>query len=378
MTTSPSTTTLSTPPAPALPLHRRAARSLLESSWPLLKAGLFMLDAETAHHLTLRGLGTASRLGALKLLPEVAEAAPVTVAGLRFSNRVGLAAGLDKAGTCVDGFGAMGFGFVEIGTLTPRPQPGNPQPRLFRIVEREAIVNRMGFNNPGIAQGRTNAEASGRRQWKGVLGVNIGKNFDTSNTSAADDYVLGLHGAWEWADYVTVNLSSPNTKGLRDLQQDDSCRALLRILQGEQKALAQRHGRHVPVFIKISPDLEPAHLRSLARIFVEEKLEGVIATNTTLSRTHTEGLRHSGEGGGLSGAPLTERATALISDLARELDGALPIIGAGGIMDGHDAVEKLRAGAVLVQLYSGLIYRGPALVRECVEACAAAVREEKL
>lgn len=339
----------------------------MESSWPVLKAGLFMLDAETAHHVTLSGLSAASRLGALKLLPGVTEANPVTVAGLRFPNRVGLAAGLDKAGTCVDGFGALGFGFVEIGTLTPRPQPGNPQPRLFRIVEREAIVNRMGFNNPGIAQGRTNASGRG---WKGVLGVNIGKNFDTPNANAGDDYVLGLRGAWEWADYVTVNLSSPNTKGLRDLQQDDACRALLRTLHAEQKILAQQHQRQVPVFIKISPDLEPAHLQSLSRVFVEEKLEGVIATNTTLSRRHTEGLRHGGESGGLSGAPLTERSTALIADLAKALDGALPIIGAGGIMDGHDAVEKLRAGATLVQLYSGLIYRGPALVRECVEACA--------
>ncbi|MES2708026.1 MAG: quinone-dependent dihydroorotate dehydrogenase [Verrucomicrobiota bacterium] len=349
------------------PTRQRAARFVLESSWPLLKAGLFMLDAETAHHVTLRGLSAASKLGALRLLPGVTEANPVTVAGLRFPNRVGLAAGLDKAGTCVDGFGALGFGFVEIGTLTPRPQPGNPQPRLFRIVEREAIVNRMGFNNPGIDQGRANA--SGRR-WQGVLGVNIGKNFDTPNASAAGDYVLGLRGAWSWADYVTVNLSSPNTKGLRDLQQDDACRALLRALHAEQKVLAQRHQRHVPVFIKISPDLEPDHLRSLSRVFAEEKLEGVIATNTTLSRTHTEDLKHSGESGGLSGAPLTERATALIAALAKELDGALPVIGAGGIMSGHDAVEKLRAGAVLVQLYSGLIYRGPALVRECVEACA--------
>lgn len=356
------------PFSPSSPTQR-FARYLLESSWPALKAGLFLLDAETAHHVTLQGLSLASRTGALKLLPGTAEANPVTVAGLRFPNRVGLAAGLDKAGACVDGFAAMGFGFVEIGTLTPRPQPGNPQPRLFRIVEREAIVNRMGFNNPGIARGKANAEG---RQWHGVLGVNIGKNFDTPNPSAADDYVLGLRGAWSWADYITVNLSSPNTKGLRDLQQDDACRALLRTLQAEQKKLAQQHQRHVPIFIKISPDLEPDHLRSLSRVFVEEKLEGVIATNTTLSRTHTEGLRHSRESGGLSGAPLTERATALIANLVKELDGALPVIGAGGIMSGHDALEKIRAGAVLVQLYSGLIYRGPALVRECVEACAAA------
>ena len=335
----------------------------------MLKAGLFQLDAESAHHVTMRGLKLAEKAGLLRLLPPLLEASPVTVAGLRFPNRVGLAAGLDKAGQCVDGFGAMGFGHVEIGTLTPRPQPGNPQPRLFRIPEREAIVNRMGFNNPGIAQGQANAAG---RIFQGILGVNIGKNFDTPNDQAAEDYLLGLRGAWTWADYVTVNLSSPNTKGLRDLQQDEACRALIRTLHAEQKALAQQHSKHVPVLIKIAPDLTPGHRGSLAQVFVEEKLEGVIATNTTLSRTHTEGLRHSTEGGGLSGAPLTERATQFIAALARDLDGALPIIGAGGIMSGADAVEKLHAGATLVQLYTGLIYRGPALVRECVESCAGA------
>lgn len=360
----------STPPSPSR--LQLLARTALESSWPLLRAGLFQLDAETAHHVTLRGLKLAESAGVLRLLPPLAEAAPVTVAGLRFPNRVGLAAGLDKAGQCVDGFGALGFGHVEIGTLTPRAQPGNPQPRLFRIVEREAIVNRMGFNNPGIAQGQANAAG---RQFKGILGVNIGKNFDTPNERAADDYLLGLRGAWPWADYVTVNLSSPNTKGLRDLQQDEACRALIRTLHAEQQQLSQKHQRHVPVFIKIAPDLEPAHRTSLARLFVEEKLEGVIATNTTLSRTHTEGLLHSKEGGGLSGAPLTARATAFIAALARDLDGALPMIGAGGIMCGADAVEKLQAGANLVQLYSGLIYRGPGLVRECVETCAAALQK---
>lgn len=346
------------------------ARAAMENSWPLFKAGLFELDAETAHHVTLRGLSWAEKCGLTGVLPPLAEAAPIQVAGLHFPNRVGLAAGLDKAGQCVDGFGAMGFGHVEIGTLTPRPQPGNPKPRLFRIVEREAIVNRMGFNNPGIEAGRKNA--AGRR-FKGVLGVNIGKNFDTPNERAADDYLLGLRGAWTWADYVTVNLSSPNTKGLRDLQHDEACRALIRTLQAEQKILAQRHGKHVPVFIKIAPDLEDGHRHSLARLFVEEKLEGVIATNTTLRRTHTEGLRNSTETGGLSGAPLTVRATEFIAALARDLDGALPIIGVGGIMSGADAMEKIQAGASLVQVYSGLIYRGPALVRDCVESCAAAL-----
>ena len=345
------------------------ARGAMECSWPLLRAALFQLDAETAHHVTMRGLKLARGAGLLRLLPGTAEAGAVSLWGLRFPNRVGLAAGLDKTGEAVDGFGAMGFGHVEIGTLTPRPQPGNEKPRLFRIVEKEAIVNRMGFNNPGMAEGMVNVS---RRTWRGVLGVNIGKNFDTPNERAEDDYLICLRAAWPVADYVTVNLSSPNTKGLRDLQQEESCRALIRALRAEQVVLAQQHGRHVPVLIKIAPDLEEAHLDGLARLFTEEKLEGVIATNTTLSRTHVEGLPHADERGGLSGAPLTRRATEVIARLCRVLDGAMPVIGVGGIMCGADAVEKLQAGASLVQIYSGLIYRGPRLVRECVEACGAA------
>ncbi len=354
------------PPSP-LPLLPRLTRGAFENSYPLLRAGLFMMDAETAHHVTLRGLKLAAAAGLLHLLPGTVEAAPVTLWGLRFPNRVGLAAGLDKTGECLDGLGAMGFGHVEIGTLTPRPQPGNDPPRLFRIVEKQAIVNRMGFNNPGIVQGMKNAA---RRSWKGITGVNIGKNFDTPNERAVEDYLICLRHAWPRADYVTVNLSSPNTKGLRDLQQEESCRALIRALQLEQRKLAQQHGRHVPVLIKIAPDLEPAHLDGLARLFVEEKLEGVIATNTTLSRTHVEGLRHADERGGLSGAPLTQRATEVIARLCRALDGAMPVIGVGGIMSPADAVEKLRAGASLVQLYTGFVYHGPRLVRECIESAA--------
>ena len=334
--------------------------------------GLFRLDAERAHHVTLTGLKIAQKTGVVSLLPALREAAPVMVAGLRFPNRVGLAAGLDKAGECVDGFGAMGFGHVEIGTLTPRPQPGNPAPRLFRLVAQQAIINRMGFNNPGIVQGQANAAG---RQFTGILGVNIGKNFDTPNERAADDYLLGLRGAWTWADYVTVNLSSPNTKGLRDLQQSDACRDLICALHAEQQILAQQHQRHVPIFIKIAPDLAAADRASLAAVFIEERLEGVIATNTTLSRSEVEGAPHSTEMGGLSGAPLRERATAFIAALAKDLGGALPIIGVGGILSGEDAAEKIAAGAALVQLYTGLIYRGPALVRECVDACAATVAE---
>ena len=358
-------------PVQALPLLSRAARRTLELTYPALRAGLFMLDAETAHHVTMAGLKAGAATGMLKLLPGAAEAAPVTLWGLKFPNRVGLAAGLDKTGECLDGMGAMGFGHVEIGTLTPRPQPGNEKPRLFRIVSKEAIVNRMGFNNPGMVQGMKNVS---RRTWKGIVGVNIGKNFDTPNERAVEDYLICLRQAWPQADYVTVNLSSPNTKGLRDLQQEESCRALIRALHAEQRTLAQQHGRHVPVLIKIAPDLEDAHLDALARVFVEEQLEGVIATNTTLSRTHVEGLRYADERGGLSGAPLTVRATERIARLCRNLDGAMPVIGVGGIMGPADAIEKIQAGASLVQLYTGFVYHGPALVRECVEALGAMPR----
>lgn len=356
-------------PTASASLLQRTARRLLELSYPLARAGLFQLDAETAHHVTLRGLKLAARTGLLRLLPPTPEAGPVTLWGLRFPNRVGLAAGLDKTGECIDGMAALGFGFVEIGTLTPRPQPGNPQPRLFRIVDREAIVNRMGFNNPGIAAGMDHLR---RATWPGITGVNIGKNFDTPNEHATADYLACLRAAWPRASYVTVNLSSPNTKGLRDLQQEEACRDLIRALRAEQEKLAQQHQRHVPVLIKIAPDLDPAHIDGLARLFTAEKLEGVIATNTTLSRTHVESHPTSAERGGLSGAPLTRRATDVIARLTRALDGSMPVIGAGGIMTPADALEKLQAGAALIQLYTGLIYHGPALVRETIEACAAA------
>lgn len=340
-------------------------QKLIELSYPVIRPLLFSLDAESAHHVTLAGMRLGNKLGLLRGEPPMVN--PVEVMGLKFPNRIGLAAGLDKAGEAVDGFGALGFGFVEVGTLTPRPQPGNPAPRLFRIVSREGIVNRMGFNNPGITQGMQNIAG---RKYKGILGVNIGKNFDTPNERATDDYLAGLRAAWPDADYVTVNLSSPNTKGLRDLQEEESCRRLIQSLRAEQEILRQTHQKHVPVLIKIAPDLEPFHLAGLAKVFLEERLEGVIATNTTLSREHVEGLKNGNERGGLSGAPLTKRSTEIIAALARELRGEIPIVGVGGIMTPADAVEKFQAGATLVQLYSGLVYSGPKLVQECLSATA--------
>ena len=338
-------------------------QNLVGLSYPILRPLLFCLDAESAHHFTLAGMRLGAKLGLLAGDPVVAN--PVEVFGLKFPNRIGLAAGLDKAGDAVDGFAALGFGSVEVGTLTPRPQPGNPAPRLFRVIPKQGIINRMGFNNPGIVQGMTNVAA---RKSRGILGVNIGKNFDTPNERATDDYLAGLRAAWPQADYVTVNLSSPNTKGLRDLQEEESCRGLIRALKAEQEILRQKHQKHVPVLIKIAPDLESGHLQGLARVFLEEKLEGVIATNTTLSREHVEGLKYGDERGGLSGAPLTKRATEIIAALAKELRGEIPIIGVGGIMTPADAVEKIQAGAGLLQIYSGLVYAGPALVTECIEA----------
>lgn len=338
-------------------------QQLVEGSYPVIRPALFSLDAERAHHVTLAGMRLGEKLGFLRGEPPVVN--PVELWGLKFPNRVGLAAGLDKAGNTVDGFGALGFGFVEVGTLTPRPQPGNPAPRLFRIISKEGIVNRMGFNNPGIEAGMANVSG---RNYKGILGVNIGKNFDTPNEKATEDYLAGLRGAWKEADYVTVNLSSPNTKGLRDLQEEESCRGLIRALQAEQEVLRQKHQKHVPVLIKIAPDLEPVHLQGLAKVFLEEKLEGVIATNTTLSRDGVEGLKYGDERGGLSGAPLTKRATELIASLVKELRDEIPVIGVGGIMTAADAKEKMQVGAAMIQLYSGLIYAGPKLVRECIEA----------
>jgi dihydroorotate dehydrogenase len=331
------------------------------------RPALFALEPESAHELAFGSLDLAAHVGVAKwLLPQVPPS-PVTVMGLPFPNRVGVAAGLDKNAEHIDGLAAFGFGHIECGTVTPRPQPGNPRPRIFRLVEAEGLINRMGFNNGGVERFLANA---GRARWPGILGLNIGKNFDTPNDRAVDDYLTCLRAVYARASYVAVNISSPNTKGLRDLQAEDALHALLTALKAEQKALADRHGKYTPLAVKIAPDLDPAAIDGIARLLAGHRIDGVIATNTTLARDAVRGARHADETGGLSGRPLREKSTAVVRALAKALDGALPIIGVGGILCGADAKEKIDAGATLVQLYTGLIYRGPALVAECARATA--------
>jgi dihydroorotate dehydrogenase len=328
---------------------------------------LFGLDPETAHDLTLAAL---RRLQGTPLLGGGAlPAEPVEVMGLRFPNRVGLAAGLDKNGECIDGFAAFGFGFLEIGTVTPRPQPGNPKPRLFRLAAQRAIINRMGFNNHGVDALIDNVRRARFGVPRGdILGINIGKNFDTPIERATDDYLAGLRRVYPYAAYVTINISSPNTKNLRQLQGASELDALLGALVRAQAELADRHGRLVPLALKIAPDLAPPQLAEIAAAVRRHRIGAVIATNTTLDRAALGGVKHAAETGGLSGAPLFERSTEVVAALARLLAGEVPIIGVGGILEGTQAQAKLQAGAQLVQIYSGLIYRGPALVAEAVAA----------
>jgi dihydroorotate dehydrogenase len=291
--------------------------------------------------------------------------------GIRFPNPVGLAAGLDKDGACIDGLAALGFGFIEIGTVTPRAQPGNPKPRMFRLPQANALINRMGFNNGGVDAFVSNVQASRFYQEKqGILGLNIGKNADTPIERATEDYLICLEKVYPFADYVTVNISSPNTKNLRALQQTSALDALLGALKQSQRSLADRHGRYVPLVLKIAPDLDAEQIKSIADSLLQHQIDAVIATNTTITRDAVQGLAHAEEAGGLSGAPVLALSNHVISALRAELGDAIPIIGVGGILSGADARAKFAAGAKLVQLYTGLIYRGPALVRECVQALA--------
>lgn len=344
--------------------------------YPLLRPLLFGLDAETSHQLALQGLKNAHRLGlSCAFAPGAVPAAPRTIMGLSFPNPVGLAAGFDKDGACIDGLAALGFGFLEIGTVTPRPQPGNPRPRMFRIPEAQAIINRLGFNNHGVDALVANVKAAA---YRGVLGINIGKNFDTPLEKAADDYLACLAKVYPLASYVTVNISSPNTQNLRDLQQAEPLEKLLAALQAARQALAELHGRKVPLLLKIAPDLPPEDIRRIADGLLAHQMDGIIATNTTVSREGVGHLAHGAETGGLSGTPLRRRATETIRQLHRVLGGAIPIIGAGGILSGADAQEKIQAGASLVQIYTGFVYRGPDLIREAAQALrvpSAAVRD---
>lgn len=331
--------------------------------YSLFRPLLFSLDPETAHCVTFNAIEKASRLGLLPGRPFACQLR--NVMGLDFPNPVGLAAGLDKDGEHIDALAALGFGFIEIGTVTPRPQPGNPQPRLFRLPQANAIINRLGFNNHGVDKLVVNVK---RSHYRGILGINIGKNFDTPVARAADDYLDCLRKVYAYASYVVVNISSPNTLNLRQLQNAAELDHLLDALKAEQKKLADQHGRYTPLAVKIAPDLEPPQIEAIAALLMQHRIDGVIATNTTLSRTGVEALPHARETGGLSGAPLTQRATAVIRKLHSALQGALPIIGVGGIMCGADAKEKMDAGASLVQIYTGLIYRGPDLVHEAAQA----------
>lgn len=333
--------------------------------YSLIRPLLFSVNPETAHLITLDALRVACKLGLLPLFVKHPEDNPYKVMGLTFPNPVGLAAGLDKNGDHIDTLAALGLGFIEIGTVTPRAQEGNPKPRLFRLVGAQAIINRMGFNNHGVEVLIENVKHA---NYRGILGINIGKNFDTPIEHAAADYLIGLRRVYIHASYVAINVSSPNTKNLRQLQGFDELGALLAQLKAEQEKLADLHGKYVPLALKIAPDLGSEQIGQITTLLLRHRIDGVIATNTTLTRSGVEHLPQCAETGGLSGAPLRDRSTAVIRELASALQGALPIIGVGGILNGEDAVEKIRAGAMLVQIYSGLIYRGPVLINECIKA----------
>lgn len=328
---------------------------------------LFKLDAEHAHHVSLDILRTFEKVGILSLFSsKMPETKPVECMGLTFPNPVGLAAGLDKEGNTIDALGRLGFGFVEIGTVTPKPQPGNPEPRLFRIIEEEAIINRMGFNNCGIEEGVENVKKSST--FDGIVGFNIGKNKVTQNENAVDDYIAALRGCWGVADYVTVNISSPNTPGLRDLQAADDTARLLEALKLEQAKLTEATGITMPLALKVAPDMGEEQIDELSKVFLQGGLECLIATNTTIDREAVKGKKHWQEAGGLSGAPVTNKSTEVISQFYSHLGNDIPIIGVGGIMTGQDALDKLDAGAKLIQLYTGFIYKGPPLIKEIIEA----------
>jgi dihydroorotate dehydrogenase len=334
----------------------------------LARPFLFALDAETAHGVGLKAIETAYRSGMTPLLARMPEPLVTRAFGLEFAHPLGLAAGLDKNGAHVDALLALGFASVEVGTVTPRPQPGNPKPRMFRLPEVQGVINRLGFNNEGVDALVRNVSRARRR---GIVGINIGKNGDTPNEKAVDDYLFCLERVYALADYVTVNISSPNTKGLRDLQEDDALRALVGALREAQEKLAAQHGKRTPMLLKIAPDLEDAQIDSIAKTLLDAGVDGIVATNTTISRTQIHGHPLEHETGGLSGKPLYAKSTAVLSRLRARVGETIPLIGVGGILSGGDAVAKIAAGAKLLQCYTGLIYRGPELITECVDALRA-------
>ncbi|RLL39570.1 quinone-dependent dihydroorotate dehydrogenase [Acinetobacter cumulans] len=330
--------------------------------YSLARPLLFSLAPERAHELTLSMLKSSHKMG---LMHQSVASKPVTCMGIEFPNPVGLAAGLDKNGAYIDALASQGFGFIEIGTITPLPQAGNPEPRLFRLPKAKAIINRMGFNNDGVDQLIENVKAS---KFKGVLGINIGKNAVTPVEKAVDDYLICLEKVYNYASYITVNISSPNTKNLRSLQSGDALTELLETLKKRQLELADQYQHYVPLVLKVAPDLTDEDIQFIAQQLIEIKIDGLIVTNTTLSREGVEGLQHGDEAGGLSGAPVFEKSTACLAAFAKVLKGQIPLIGVGGILSGEDALAKKNAGATLVQVYSGLIYTGPKLVKDCVDA----------
>ena len=338
--------------------------------YSLARALLFKLSGETSHDLTLKALNVAEKLGMLRLLygkPAWLKSTGIEVMGINFPNKVGLAAGLDKNGDHILAMSKLGFGFIEIGTVTPLPQSGNPKPRLFRLPEANAIINRMGFNNKGVDHLVENVKQARKAGFDGVIGINIGKNAATPVDNAQDDYLICLRKVYEHASYITINISSPNTPGLRSLQYGEELKALLLALKNEQQNLSDSTGNYVPLAVKVAPDLTEEEVAGVAECLLETKIDALIATNTTLNKEKVEGLKYGAEGGGLSGAPVAEQSTLIIAEFAKHLKGKLPIIGVGGILNAEDAQAKMDVGSSLVQVYSGLIYTGPKLVKECVK-----------
>lgn len=340
----------------------------LFSTYPVARKALFAMNAEAAHDATLSMLQKTYDCGFTRGFIQDNPLKPITLMGLSLKNPVGLAAGLDKNGAHIDALGSMGFGFIEVGTVTPKPQSGNPKPRMFRLPDSDALINRLGFNNSGLEVFLDNVQRSHYRKQGGILGLNIGKNAATPIEQATDDYLVGLSGVYPHADYITINISSPNTQNLRRLQDAAALDELLSAIKQRRVALADQHQRHVPIALKIAPDLDDVQITEIADLLLKHQIDGVIATNTTLARDAVMGQAHAQEAGGLSGAPLHQQSLKVIAALRQHLGATFPIIGVGGIMSGQQAKEKIVAGANAVQLYTGLIYRGPGLIRECVEA----------